>query len=130
MIIQQTGSPTSAGLITEQNVAPTVKKDNPVEQTQVQPSHATVATRETQHTQQQEQLSSKQLHNAVDQVNKTIQTLSNDVQFTVDQETGREIVKVVDRETQKVIRQIPSEEMVAIAKRLDELQGLIIRQKA
>lgn len=121
MIIQQIGNTTNAGSIVEQNVAPTVKQEKPVEQDRVQPSQA-------QETQQQP--SSRQLRNAVEQVNKVIQTLSNDVQFTVDKETGKEIVKVVDRETQKVIRQIPSEEMLNIAKRLDELQGLIIRQKA
>jgi flagellar protein FlaG len=123
MIIQQTGNATNAGSIAEQNVA--VKQEVPVEQAKAQSSHAQAAVQETQ-----QQPSSRQLHNAVDQVNKTIQTLSNDVQFTVDKETGKEIVKVVDRETKKVIRQIPSEEMVSIAKRLDELQGLIIRQKA
>ena len=123
MIIQQTGNATNAGSIAEQNVA--VKQEVPVEQAKAQPSHTQATVQETQ-----QQPSSRQLHNAVDQVNKTIQTLSNDVQFTVDKETGKEIVKVVDRETKKVIRQIPSEEMVSIAKRLDELQGLIIRQKA
>lgn len=123
MIIQQTGNATNAGSIAEQNVA--VKQEVPVEQAKAQPSHAQAIVQGTQ-----QQPSSRQLHNAVDQVNKTIQTLSNDVQFTVDKETGKEIVKVVDRETKKVIRQIPSEEMVSIAKRLDELQGLIIRQKA
>lgn len=125
MIIQQAGNTTSAGSIAEQNVASTVKHENAVEQAQVQPSQAKATAQAAQ-----QQPSSGQLRNAVEQVNKTIQTLSKDVQFTVDKETGREVVKVVDRETKEVIRQIPSEEMVAIAKRLDELQGLIIRQKA
>lgn len=125
MIIQQAGNTTSAGSIAEQNVASTVKHENAVGQAQVQPSQAKATAQAAQ-----QQPNSGQLRNAVEQVNKTIQTLSKDVQFTVDKETGREIVKVVDRETKEVIRQIPSEEMVAIAKRLDELQGLIIRQKA
>jgi len=124
MIIQQTGNTTNAGSIADQNVA--VKQENPVEQAKAQPSPAQATVQEPQ-----KQPSSRQLQHAVDQVNKTIQTLSNnDVQFTVDKETGKDIVKVVNRETKEVIRQIPSEEMVAIAKRLDELQGLIIRQKA
>lgn len=121
MIIQQTGNTTNAGSIVDQNVTHAVKQESLVEQAKAQ-----AVVQETQ-----QQPSSKQLHNMVEQVNKTIQTLSsNHVQFTVDKETGKEIVKVVDRETEEVIRQIPSEEMVAIAKRLDELQGLIIRQKA
>ena len=40
------------------------------------------------------------------------------------------MVKVVDQSTKEVIRQIPSEEMLAIAKALDSLKGLLVRQTA
>jgi len=40
------------------------------------------------------------------------------------------VVKVVDLETKEVIRQIPSPEVLEIAKAVDQLQGLLIRQKA
>ena len=40
------------------------------------------------------------------------------------------MVKVIDRETEDIIRQIPSQEMLDLAKALDKLQGLLIRQKA
>jgi flagellar protein FlaG len=40
------------------------------------------------------------------------------------------VVKVIDRETQDVIRQIPSQEMLDLAQALDKLQGLLIKQKA
>ena len=40
------------------------------------------------------------------------------------------IVKVMDNATKEVIRQIPSVEMLAIAKALDKIQGLLIKQKA
>lgn len=72
----------------------------------------------------------EQVKQAVEHVNKVVQTLSNDLRFTVDQDTGIQVVKVVDTKTNDVIRQIPSEEVVAIAKTLNTLQGLIIRQKA
>jgi flagellar protein FlaG len=121
MIIQPSSNPVNTGLVAEQkNGAPPVKQDVPVQQPQVQPPHAKEGS----------QPSSKQLHDAVEQVNKTIQALSKDVHFTVDKETGLYVVKVVNTETKEVIRQIPSEEMVDLAKRLDELKGLIIRQKA
>ncbi|MFD2272939.1 flagellar protein FlaG [Undibacterium arcticum] len=39
------------------------------------------------------------------------------------------MVKVVDQRTQEVIRQMPSPEALEIAKALDKMQGLLIRQK-
>jgi flagellar protein FlaG len=56
--------------------------------------------------------------------------VASDIQFSIDEDTDTTVVKIVDRNTQEVIRQIPSEEMLEIAKALDRLQGLLIRQKA
>ena len=72
----------------------------------------------------------EQVKTAVEHINKLVQTLSSDLKFTVDEETGIQVVKVVDTKTKDVIRQIPSEEILAIAQALDRLQGLIIHQKA
>lgn len=72
----------------------------------------------------------EQLADAVQQANKVIRTMTNDVEFTVDSDTGIHVIKVVNTQTQEVIRQFPSEEMIDLAKILDKLHGLIIRQKA
>ncbi|MCL4469609.1 MAG: flagellar protein FlaG [Sulfuricella sp.] len=72
----------------------------------------------------------EQVKTAVEHINKFVQTMSSDLKFTVDEETGIQVVKVVDTKTKDVIRQIPSEEILAIAQALDKLQGLIIHQKA
>jgi len=39
------------------------------------------------------------------------------------------VVKLIDVKTKEVIRQIPAQEMLVIAKRLDELQGLLIKER-
>ncbi len=44
------------------------------------------------------------------------------VDFTIDQDLKETVVKVVDTDTKKVIRQMPSEEMLALAKRVKTLQ--------
>lgn len=72
----------------------------------------------------------EQVKAAVEHINKFVQTMSSDLKFTVDEETGIQVVKVVDTKTKDVIRQMPSEEILAIAQVLDKLQGLIIHQKA
>ncbi len=60
------------------------------------------------------------LKEAVTQINSYVQNLQRNLQFTVDEETGKDIVTVTDSESNEVIRQIPSEEALALARRLAE----------
>ncbi len=71
-----------------------------------------------------------QVHQAVANINKSLQSLSQDIEFSVDHDSNRTIVKVVDQKTKEVIRQIPSPEALEIAKALDTVKGLLIKQTA
>ena len=77
-----------------------------------------------------QQPSATDLRQALDDVQSVISSFASDLRFLVDEDTGRTVVKIVDRETDEVIKQIPSEEMMRIAKALDNLQGLLLRQEA
>lgn len=72
----------------------------------------------------------KTLTDAVEKVKRFVQSAASDVSFSVDDESGIRVVKVVDKETKEIIRQMPSKEVVELAKALDKLQGLMIRQTA
>lgn len=76
-----------------------------------------------------QQATKEQTQQAVAAINKSMADMSRSLEFAVDEDTHMTIVKVVDTQTQDVIRQIPSEEVVAIAKALDKIQGLLIRQQ-
>ena len=76
------------------------------------------------------QPSRDQLDKAVKSVNDFVNSVNNSLQFSVDDDTGKTIVKVIDSATKEVIKQFPSEEMLAIAKALDHIKGLLIHQKA
>ena len=52
------------------------------------------------------------------------------VQFTVDDATGRTIVSVIDAETKEVVRQIPAEDVMKVARSMSRLQGLLFNGKA
>ena len=52
------------------------------------------------------------------------------VEFSLDADSGRIVVKIIDSATQEVVRQIPMEEMLALAKALDKFQGLLLHTKA
>ncbi|HHJ4202505.1 TPA: flagellar protein FlaG [Aeromonas veronii] len=44
------------------------------------------------------------------------------VNFSMEQESGQMVIKVMDSDTRSVIRQIPTEELIAIHKRIQALQ--------
>lgn len=52
------------------------------------------------------------------------------LEFELSEATSRIITRVIDRESGEVIREIPAEEVVKIAQRLEELQGQIISLEA
>ncbi|MEH8165449.1 flagellar protein FlaG [Aeromonas allosaccharophila] len=43
------------------------------------------------------------------------------VNFRIDDDSGKTVIKLLDRDSQEVIRQIPSDELLAIARRLKAL---------
>ncbi|MDX1754701.1 MAG: flagellar protein FlaG [Marinobacter sp.] len=66
------------------------------------------------------------LDNAVSKLNDFVQNVQRDLQFEVDNELGETIVKVVDQETQEVIRQIPDEVAVRLAEKLQQDEPLTL----
>jgi flagellar protein FlaG len=72
-----------------------------------------------------------QLKNAVGKFNDVMRQSKQNLEFSVDTDTKKPVVKLVDTETGDVIRQIPSEEMLSIARSIDHFQqGLLLKQKA
>lgn len=61
------------------------------------------------------------LRQAVDEIQSQVQMVRRDLHFNIDEDLNKVVVKVVDHETGDVIRQIPSEEILAMLKRVREL---------
>lgn len=85
--------------------------------------------------------SNAQLQQAVSDINTYVQSVSRELQFSLHEELplGRAVITVLDAETQEIIREIPSEQVLAIAKRINEqlaeankseLEGLIFSAQA
>ena len=70
------------------------------------------------------------LRQAVERINKSLPPSNQGIEFSIDEDSDRVIVKVVDRETREVLRQMPSKEALDIAKALDRTQGLLIKLEA
>lgn len=57
-------------------------------------------------------------------------TVAPELQFSVDQDSGRTIIKVTDLATNEVIRQIPSEDALRLNKEIDRFLGSLLNRKA
>jgi flagellar protein FlaG len=57
------------------------------------------------------------------------QVASTKISFDVDDDTGRAIVRVLNKETGEVIRQVPPEELLTLVARMQQLSGLIFNQE-
>ena len=80
---------------------------------------------------EEKQPSPVQLKTAMDSLNKTLQESNKNIQFSVDTDSHRTVVKLMDTETGDTIRQYPTKEALAISKSIDTFQqGLLLKQKA
>jgi len=90
----------------------------------------TATSVENSSTPQKTSPSEEAVHKAVSDINKAIQNFSQGLQFSVDKDTQRVVVKIVDQQTNQVIKQIPTEEALEISKSLSKLQGLLVKHEA
>jgi uncharacterized FlaG/YvyC family protein len=72
----------------------------------------------------------KLLEKVVDKLSQQFRNTNTSLSFSIDDDTRSLVVKVIDSESQKVIRQIPPEEVLAIRARIQELLGAIFDKEA
>lgn len=66
---------------------------------------------------------SDSIETAVAEISEFVQSQNRQLQFSIDENTNRSVVRVTDSESGDVIRQIPSEEVLALSDRIRELQS-------
>lgn len=66
---------------------------------------------------------SVEIERAVDDIQSFVQVQNRNLAFSVDEDTRRSVVTVRDTDSGDVIRQIPSEEVLRLAERLQDLQS-------
>lgn len=67
---------------------------------------------------------------AVSAINKSLKAAGQNVEFTVDKDSQRTVIKVIDQETQQVLRQMPTQEALELAKAMDRSTGRLIQNEA
>ena len=72
-----------------------------------------------------DQPSASQLKQSLEDINTALASFSISVQFQVDPDYKDLIVRIVDQDSGKLIRQMPTEDVVRISKAMDNLKGLL-----
>lgn len=80
--------------------------------------------------QQQQPAEAKQLDDTIKELNQRMQAWSTGLRFSVDEEAQRVVVSLVDTASGEVIRTVPSDAVLKVAKMIVQLQGQIIDTQA
>lgn len=80
--------------------------------------------------QQQQDTSARGLDETLEDLNARMQAWSTGLRFTVDEDAQRVVVSIVDNNTGEVIRTVPSDAVLKVAKMIVQLQGQVVDTKA
>lgn len=77
-----------------------------------------------------QKLKPEDIEQALSNLNDYTQNLQRELNFSIDEDTNRTVIKVIDSESEKVIREIPSKEILAISRSIDEfsenMKGILL----
>ena len=59
-----------------------------------------------------------------------MQSVKRNLNFSIDDSSGQVVVKVIDGDSGEVVRQIPSEEVLKLAARLDDVRSVLFETRA
>lgn len=77
---------------------------------------------------QQQQLSNEQLRRAVEQFNKNMLTHSEAV-FGIHEGTNRVTIKIVDKDTKEVLKELPPEKTLDMIAKVWEMAGILVDER-
>jgi len=69
------------------------------------------------------------IDNNIEDINKVISSFNTKITFTKDKATGKTIIKIIDRNTDKTIKMIPPEIFLKLAAKIAELIGILVDEK-
>jgi len=79
---------------------------------------------------EQQAVTVESLGEAVSSIKDFVQSIRRDLNFDLDDSSGKMVVKVTDRATGEVVRQIPTEEALRLAENLEEARSLLFKAQA
>jgi flagellar protein FlaG len=78
---------------------------------------------------QKETRSAEEIHKDLDMINEQLKSSNSSIQFSIDDKSNDVIVRIVNKDTGEVIRQIPPESIVKLRDSMKDLSGLFVEKK-
>ncbi|WP_445773054.1 flagellar protein FlaG [Shewanella sp.] len=75
----------------------------------------------------EQEVDKAQLQQVASDLTDMVAMMQKGLKFSVDDDSGKQVIKVQDIESGDVIRQIPSEEALELAKKISEVSGVLMR---
>ena len=69
------------------------------------------------------------IDSTISETNSKIKMSNTQLQYSIDEETQRISIKIIDKDTDKVIREVPPEETLEAIKKIWEIAGIIVDEK-
>ncbi len=109
------------GEVTSSYQAPSQVKQNIDEQ-----KNTTTPTVASNNEVSKTELSPEKLEKVVQQLQDFMGEMNRSLQFKVDEDSGRNVIKVIDKESGDLVKQYPSEEVLGIVAKLAEATGVLV----
>jgi flagellar protein FlaG len=112
-----------------------VKLNQQQVQPQTQPVDGTLkklqreVEQQVQDAQEKRDIKPEELQKLIEEVKRKFDMLSKYLKIDIDQELEIPVVKIMERDTNKVIRQIPPDYLLELMKRIDQLLGLLVERE-
>lgn len=71
----------------------------------------------------------KQLDDAIEELNATVKQVPTSLHFSIDDTSNRFVVQVTDTNTGEIIRKVPGDAILRIAKQIESLKGVLFDDK-
>ncbi|MDX2369464.1 MAG: flagellar protein FlaG [Colwellia sp.] len=74
-------------------------------------------------------LTAEQLENVAQQLQDFVGNMNRGLEFSVDKDSGRDVIKVIDKNSGDLVKQFPSEEVLSLVAKLSDMVGGFIDAK-
>ncbi|GAB6065961.1 flagellar protein FlaG [Aquifex pyrophilus] len=74
-------------------------------------------------------ISNEEIQKIIEEIKKKLDYLNKYLKIEIDKELEMPVVKIIEKDTNKVIRQIPPEYLLELMKRIDEMLGVLLNER-
>jgi flagellar protein FlaG len=85
---------------------------------------------QVQDAQEKRDVKPEELQKLMEEVKRKFDMLGKYLKIDIDRELEMPVVKIMERDTNRVIRQIPPDYLLELMKRIDQLLGLLVEKEA